>query len=348
MGIWNFLTGGTYATPTTAPALASPWSPQDSLQTAIVGELFGVDPSIVTREIAQRVPGLARAVQVHADIVSTMPLVAYEDGQKLDAQPRWLSNTQTGIAPLIRTKGLVQDLFWDGWALLGFTAKPVDEPDCDALHIPRSLWKFRPDGQIEVNGSISKTYTRYLVAIPLGRQGVMVDGVDTIRAARALELSRQNRIAAPPAATEIHLTDPRFDEMTRPEKLQLARDYSESRRETSVSVTPSYAQVEEHGGQAVDLFSSATNDLRLDQANHASVPASIIEGATSGGGSAITYSNKGSERNEIYDLGSRQFADAIAARLSLDDVTPSGTYLAFDRSDSFSVPTPTTPPVLED
>lgn len=345
MGLWNFLTSGP-GTPTVAPALASPWTPQDSLQTAIVGEIFGVDPNVVTREIAQRVPGLNRAVQVHGDIVSTMPLAAYKDGSKLETQPGWLSNTRTGIAPLIRTKGLVTDLFWDGWALLGCELE--GDEISDALHIPRSLWKFNTAGQVEVDGSISKTYTQRLILIPLGRSGVMVDGIDTIRSARSLELSRQNRIAAPPASTEIHLTDQRFDAMTKDEKQQLASEYAETRRKHSVSVTPSYAQVEEHGGEAVDLFSSATNDLRLDQANHASVPASIIEGARSGSGGDMTYSNDNGQRSEIYDLGSRQFADAIAARLSLDDVSAPGTYIAFDPSHAFAVPTPTTAPRLED
>jgi hypothetical protein len=62
----------------------------------------------------------------------------------------------------------------------------------------------------------------------------------------------------------------------------------------------------------------------------------------------MTYTGKGDERSELYDLGSRQFADAITARLSLDDVCAPGDYIAFDRSEMFAVPTPTTPQVLED
>lgn len=347
MGLWSFLTGGVaLGTSAGTPAAATPWSPQDSLLTALEGELFGVDDTIVTRTIAQRVPGLKRAAQIHCDIVSAMPLHQYKDGVKNATQPRWLSNSASGIAPLIRTKGLVADLFWEGFALLGcrLDGEQID----DAIHIPRHLWGVGADQKIEVNDAISREYTQRLILIPLGANGVMADGVDSIRQARALELARRNRLNAPPASTEIHLTDARFDEMTAKEKEKLAQNYADTRRKHSVSVTPSYAEVKEHGSEAVDLFDSATNGLRLDLANHASVPASIIEGAKGGGGGDMNYSGKGDERSELYDLGSRQFAEAIAARLSMDDVCPEGEYIAFDKSEMFAVPMPTTAPNLED
>src|SRR5690606_15842222 len=104
------------AVPTTP---VTPWGTQDSLMTALQSELFGTDNGAITREIAQRVPGLKRAVQIHADIISAMPMYQYKDGVKVADQPEWLQNTQSGIPPLIRTKGLVQDLAYEGWALLG-------------------------------------------------------------------------------------------------------------------------------------------------------------------------------------------------------------------------------------
>lgn len=349
MGIWNWLVAGEWgSTPAPTTGIVSPWASQDSLETALVGEIFGVDPDVITRETAMRVPGLKRAVQVHADVVSAMPLVQYAEGVKVKDQPRWLQSSDSGIAPLIRTKGLVRDLALEGHALLGCRLDSFGQID-DAIHIPTSMWKLNNNATLTVNEAIAPAYRAKLIYIPLGVPGILTDGIDTIRQARALDLARTVRLSAPPAATELHMTDARFDEMSRKEKERIAKSYADTRRKYSVSVTPSYLEAKEKGGAQVDLFESATNSIRLDLANHASVPASIIEGAkSSGGGGDMTYTGKGDERSELYDLGSRQFADAIAARLSLDDVCPEGEYIAFDRADTFSVPTPITPPNLED
>ncbi|MDJ1115391.1 hypothetical protein [Microbacterium dauci] len=342
MGLWNWLVQGTWNT----PAPVSPFSPQDSLETAIVGELFGVDPRIVTVDTAMRVPGLKRAIQMHQDVVSTMPLVQYDGGGVRSAeQPGWLQSSASGVPPLVRTKGLVKDLALGGQALLGCQLE--DDRIVDAIHIPQAFWKIT-NAQLEVQEAIDAKYRQRLIYIPLGDSGILQDGVDTIRQARALDLARLVRLSSPPAGTELHLTDARFDEMTRKQKQKLARDYSQTRTETSVSVTPSYVEVKEHGDKAVDLFADATNSIRLDLANHCAVPAAAIEGAKAGGGGDMSYSNTSTERSELWDLGSRRYADAIAARLSLDDVSAPGTYVAFDVSDAFTTPTPTTAPVRED
>ncbi len=295
-----------------------------------------------------RVPGLKRAVQIHADVVGGMPMVQYRDGVKVDPQPRWLQNSNSGIPPLIRTKGLVKDLALEGWALLGCEMNGADI--VDAIHIPKAThWKFDSKGVVELTQLVDPRYLSKLILISLGDNGILVDGVDTIRQARALDIARTTRLESPPAGTELHINDPAYDGMTAKEQMKEVKAYAEQRRKTSVSMTKSYVDVKDHTGEAIDLFDSATNSVRLDIANHASVPASIIEGAkSSGGGGDMNYTGKGDERSELYDLGSRQYADAISARLSLDDICPEGEYIAFDKSEMFAVPTPTTPPVLED
>lgn len=327
---------------------STPWDAQDSLLAALESDLFGLDSTAITRDLAMRVPGLKRAVQIHADIISAMPLVQYKAGQPVAEQPDWLQNSRSGIPPLIRTKGLVKDLALEGWAMLG--CEVANGQITDAMHIPKAThWKFDSAGVVEFTRPIDPTYLGHIILIPLGDNGILIDGADTIRQARALDLARTVRLESPPAGTELHITDVSYDGMNRKERLREVKAYAEQRRKTSVSMTPSYLEVKEHSGEAIDLFDSATNSIRLDIANHASVPASVIEGArASGGGSDMTYTGKGDERSELYDLGSRQFAEAIAARLSLDDVCPSGEYIAFDRSEMFAVPTPTTAPVRED
>jgi len=348
MGIFKRKIDAAYAQRPSVPNVpVSPWGSQDSLQVALESDLFGTDSTVITRSIAMRVPGLKRAIQIHQSVISAMPLVLYKDGVKVEPQPRWLQNSNSGIPPLIRTKGLVADLALEGWALLG--CEIVDGVIVDAIHIPKDThWKFDGAGAVELTNLVDPRYLGKLLLIPLGDSGILADGVDTIRQARAIDLARTTRLESPPAGTELHITDDRFDGMSAKEQMREVKAYAKQRRETSVSMTKSYVEVKDHTGQAIDLFDSATNSIRLDIANHASVPASVIEGAKATGGGDMNYTGKGDERSELYDLGSRQFADAITARLSLDDVCPEGTYIAFDKSELFAVPTPTTPPVLED
>lgn len=350
MGIFSKRIESAYTTRPSVPSMpVTPWDSQDTLLTALKSDLFGVDTKTITRDIAMRVPGLKRAVQIHADIVSAMPLVLYRDGVKVEPQPRWLQNSGSGIPPLVRTKVLVKDLALEGHALLGCEVT-TDGAIVDAVAIPKAThWQFTADGVVELTKLVDPRYLGKLILISLGDNGILTDAVDTIRQARALDIARTVRLESPPAGTELHVTDPTFDEMSEKEQLRTVTAYAEQRRKTSVSFTKSYLEVKEHGTEPVDLFDSATNSLRLDIANHASVPASVIEGTrASGGGSDMTYTGKGDERSELYDLGSRQFADAITARLSLDDVCAPGEYIAFDRSEMFAVPTPTTPQNLED
>lgn len=349
MGIFKKRIDTAYATRPSVPHTpVSPWGSQSSLQVALESDLFGTDSKAITRDIALRVPGLKRAVQIHADVVAAMPLVQYKDGAKAHTQPRWLQNSNSGIPPLIRTKGLVKDLALEGWALLGCEVT-TDGTIEDAIHIPKAThWQFTGEGVVEFTKLVDPRYLGKLVLIPLGDNGILIDGVDTIRQARALDLARTVRLESPPAGTELHVNDPAYDSMSKKERMREVTAYAEQRRKTSVSMTPSYLDVKEHSGEAIDLFDSATNSVRLDIANHASVPASLIEGAKATGGGDMNYTGKGDERSELYDLGSRQFADAISARLSLDDICPQGEYIAFDTSEMFAVPTPTTPPVRED
>lgn len=140
MGLFKKKIESAYATrPSVPTAPVSPWGSQDSLQVALNSELFGVDDRAITRDIAMRVPGLKRAVQIHADVVAAMPLIQYKDGAKVATQPRWLQNSNSGIPPLIRTKGLVKDLALEGGAevIQAFFEGVVDSyakvTDLDAL-----------------------------------------------------------------------------------------------------------------------------------------------------------------------------------------------------------------------
>lgn len=344
MGFWDFMTGGrAVQSVISAPALASPFAPQNDLTTAIVSDWFGQpgeDGTItVTPEIALRVPEVNRALQAHTALVAPLKFEKYADGERTAQQPAWTTGSDSGVPPFLRWTGCVRDLYLHGWACLGARLGEDGLPD-DLVHIPRTLWEVDTDtGRIKIDEAIPSAY-RTPILIPLGSNGLLVDGVDSVRQARKLELARQARLDTPPAAVELHLTDPRFDDDETGERADLARAYAENRRKYAVAVTPSYVEVKDHQNDAVDLFEGGMNSLRLQLAMHAGVPASFLEAGKEGGSNGqMTYTNENGKASELWVFGSSRFAYAIIGRLSMDDVVGPGAEIRADMAD-FMVPAP--------
>ncbi|HTN57515.1 MAG TPA: hypothetical protein VL043_04555 [Protaetiibacter sp.] len=348
MGFWsNLFGGGAAAAASTLPA--SPWSTSDLEQITVAG-LFGdaQEFSVITEAIARRVPGLKRALGVHAGLVARTPFREWEFETLVDPQPAWLYRTASEVSPYIRAMGVTSDLFWYGWALLG-GERGSETPIADAVHVPMGMWSVdRQTGRITIDERIPARYREVPIAIPLGMPGVLTDGIDTIRAARDLEFAWMDRIANPIAQTELHLTED--IQLSKKDKRKLAEEYNAGRvlKGGATSVTPHNVEVKLHGEVAVNLFESGRNAIRLDLANHAYVPASIIEGAKNGSAGEINYSNETGKRNELYDYGTALFVNAIEARLSMDDVCQPGHSIRADLTGTMTVPTPLMSPARED
>ncbi|WP_295824184.1 hypothetical protein [uncultured Microbacterium sp.] len=328
-----------------APALAAPGS-GSSLAQAIVGDIIGHLPTeAITRDNAPRVPELKRALKAHQALVAPIRFEQWKPGgdAPIPAQPYWVAScAYPGMSRYIAYKKLVEELFWEGFGVLACRLD-VNGNVWDWVPVPRHMWTMDNQTQaITLHEAIPAEYRMRIVVVPLGANGVMVDGVDSIRQARKLEAARQSRLDTPPAATELHVTDPAYNGMTKPEMETLATNYSEVRKTTSVSVTPSFIEVKERGisGQ-LDLFESAKNSLRLELAMHGGVPASFVEGGKEGGANGeMNYQGKGGPTAELWTFGSAEYARAIAAALSGDDVVGPGAEVRADLS-HISAPAPT-------
>jgi hypothetical protein len=339
--------------PPAAPAIQSPWAPTDVLTELVADDfLTGLSESgVVTRDIALRVPGVKRAHGIHCSIVAGLNWYVMDGDVRAADQPGWLTNSASGVAPYHRSYGVVSDLFMQGWACLGFA-----DDMSDALHIPNGFWSVNDAGGVEVDERIPALYRQRPIAIPLGYgdNGIMIDGVDSIRAARNIDRAWMERVENPLPATDLHLTDPAYNGMTKREKRKIVDEWNENRARAGgqTAVTQSFVEVRALGQTSADLFEKGRNAVRLDLANHAAVPASIIEGARDGGGSDINYSSEATEsnksRNELYDFGTSRFVRAIEARLSLDDVCAPGLSIRADLSSLMAAPSPATNLTSED
>lgn len=345
MGVFSFLTGGVRLTQSAAPMLASPYS-GDHLAQAIVSDYFGQLPGEnVDRTVARRVPEVKRALSAHQALVTKLRFEKYAAGTptaRAEEQPFWVSSCDyPGMSRWLAYKQLTEELYFEGFAVVGCWLD-TEGLVYDWITIPRNLWNIDSATQsVVIDPSVPPAYRMRAVVVPLGSAGLMVDGIDSIRQARKIEIARQRRLDSPPAATELHITDTSYDGSTREEQQELIDNYKAGRNKSSISVTPSYIEVKERGTTGtLDLFEEAKNSVRIDLAMHTGVPLNFVGASKEGGsGGNLQYQNVNGESGELWTFGSAEYAIAIAAALSADVVVGEGAEVRADAS-AFAVPVP--------
>jgi hypothetical protein len=346
MGFWRNAFG---LPPATITGIQSPHAPTDSLVT-FAAEIMQQDEDRLAkpdRAAALRIPGVKRGHGIHCMTTAGFPFYLMDGDTRAQDQLKWLTSSSSGISPYHRMYGVTSDLFMNGWACIGITAD-----DADALHIPVGMWGVDADGKVVADEKIEAKYHAKLIVIPLGygSNGILIDGTDSLFAARLIDKAWIDRVKNPIPATNLHITDPQFDQMSKKAKRAIVDQWNENRRRDggATAVTQSFIDVQALGTVSVDLFEKGRNAVRLDLANHAGVPASIIEGSKDSGGTDVEYSNAGDARNELYDFGTKAYVMAIEARLSLDDVCPEGFSIRADLSNLMSTPSPDSNPTSAD
>ncbi len=343
-------------------AVASPWTPTDALTQWTFDQLLADAATQadvpMTRDVALRIPGVKRAHGLHVRQFAGNPFRLMDDATPDPSQPFWLINSRSGVSPYHRMVGLGSDLFFNGWGCLSFDRDPR-EADADCLHVPFGAWGIDPDTkEVWINTSIvPAAYAAYPVAISAGygENGLLTDGLDTLREARKIEAAYMERLNNPVPLTTLGLPRDVMESWTNEEIEQYRSNYVRNRAGANgaVAVTITDAPVTFPALQSVDLFESGRNAVRLDIANHTATPASLLEGVSQGGSgtSSIKYTGvaNGATRNELWDFGlAKAFTTAFETRMSLDDICAPGKSIRADLTNMFAVPEPTTNPTSED
>lgn len=363
MGIFSRRIEAAYAPPPAVAqplAITSPWSPQDSLVTFAIDEALGglmSDAGILTRELCLRVPAVARAHGIHCTEFAALEFYEMDGAQRVAEQPVWLTAGDSGVSPYHRKYGVASDLFFWGWACVGFTS---DMSDC--LHIPFGLWRIEDDGTVWIDpDKIAGKWAPYRavpVLIPLGygENGLMVNGIDTVREARQIEAAYVDRLNNPVPLTVLDVPWDVWTSWTTEERASFRNQWITGRKSSngSVAMKPDNFGVNMPGAVEVNLYETGRNAVRLDIANHTSTPASLLEGVRqggSGGGTEVRYTGvqNGAAANELWRFGlARRMTLAFEGRMSLDDICEPGRSIRADLSSVFTLPEPSTNPTSED
>ena len=308
--------------------IKSPWA-GTSLSRIVATDILGAESLPVSRAEAMGVPAIARGRHKIVTAVQKCRLVTYRRDVEVSNGPAWLYRTKTRTSPQHRLVWTVDDLIFHGWSLWAVerTSRGID----DAGRIPPEWWTFGPDGEVLVTlpGQTQTELTaESCILIPGFTEGILNTNPRTIRGARELETQWVQRAANPIPAMELHQTTD--DELDDNEIVEILDAWRDALAESggSVAYTPKSIEAKPHGQADSKLLIEGRNAAAVDAARILGMSAGDLD--ASGVNATLTYETREGQRSQFVDEAVPLYTDAIAARLSLDDVTPQGTRIGFD------------------
>lgn len=327
----------------TAPmqvGLASPFPHTGELQAIVWADLLGEDFRPITRAAAMAIPAVARQRHILCGSVARNPLVPLQGSTPLTGdQFRWMTRGDGPLSPYHRMLWTVDDLIFHGWSLWSATRGAAEagmRPLLSTDRIPMDRWETDEVGRIKVDGELV-THGDEVILIPGPHEGILNFGASSLRRMVDNLEAAANAARNPSAYLELHYTGE--TPLTDTEVDKMIERWARARRGENggVSFTGRSIEVKEHGTHESHLLIEGRNADAVDASRLVSSPAAMAD-ATSAGAS-LTYETTSGRNQQMLDYGADFYMDAIAARLSMDDVVTRGNRVAFDTGD-FTTPTP--------
>lgn len=306
--------------------IRSPWQ-AGQLSKVIWSDILGSDEMPVTRAEAMSVPAIKRGRDMLCADIASLLLKAYRGADELPTQPPWLYRTSGRTSPQHRMIWTVDDLIFGGWSLWA-VERTSGGAIADAMRVPPALWSFGDDDQILIGDQ--EVTEDQVILFPGLHEGILNSSGRTVRGARKLEAIWVSRAARPVPAVELHQTNQSemgVDEIN--DLVDAVSDVMED-AEGGAMFTPWNIDLKPHGEGSTDLIVQGRNAAAIDAARAVGVPAALVD--ASNVNSTLTYETLQGRNLEYIERSLKLYTLPIASRLSLDDVTPRGTRIAFDTS----------------
>lgn len=296
---------------------------------------FRMDDLLVTAAVANGVPWYRRARTLVAGQLSLMPFRAYgADGRLLATIPflRQPDPRRTTSAVLFDTYRDLADhasAYWinrnwwtpEGW-LWPDSANPKHR---SAEYLTFDHVEDYDKGEYKITGYRDPVPSKAILFFECGAGGWLRAGARAIVTSRMLEDAARIYAETPQPTTVIKNTGPR---KTKAQAEELVTEYEAARRSRSTVFVGRDIEVGDHGFDAQQIaLSDARSQAVLDGSRVTGVPPLYL--AQGIPGSSQVYTNVTQSRLDLHQA-MQPFAQAVAARLSFDDVTGSGTTVDVD------------------
>lgn len=331
--------------PSSAP-IASPWSDPGELGKLIASDVFGVDElPLASRTMAMRIPAVARGRNLIVSTICRIPLRDYVRDQLAPEQPAWLTRTGDGSSPQLRDAWTADDLIFHGWSLWWKYELRSDGFPLAMGRINRDRWRIDDDTNRLLIDEQPADPAR-CVLIPGLHEGILHYGLDTLRDARNLYDIVRNRLDMPVPNLDLHQTG--GEPLNKEQRDDLIELWGAARRKRrgGVGFTSQHIEARELGKGGEELMIEARNAASLDLARLIGVSAGLIDATVPK--ASLNYETTTGRNLEFVDRDVALYLTPVAARMSLDDVSPRGHRIAHDLSDfTIAAPDPSGP-ALED
>jgi HK97 family phage portal protein len=291
---------------------------------------------LVTREAAMSVPAVARARNVIAGTIASLPLHLYDLTGTRIPEPLWLRQPDPSIPRPVTLAWTVEDLIFHGvayWQVIDVFAEDGRPRHMRRLDPYRVSYRTDDRGlnvvEWMVDGiRVPMSGLSSLVVFPGIDEGVLRRAGRTIKAAVELERAALRYAEEPLPSVVIRnegvdLPDDQVERL-------LAR-WKVARNTRQTAYLSSQLKAEPMGFSPEQLqLVAAREHLAGELARLMNIPARYV-GASSG--DSMTYSNTTQQRRDLVDFSLRPFLEVIEERLTMDDVTTRGQAVSFALDD---------------
>lgn len=319
--------GGAGATQT---GVLTPFSDQSHLAHVTAQDIWpdaDLSGIVTSRAAAMKLGAVARGRHLITGAIGGMPLQTYR-GTDLATSNGWAAQPERGRPRCITLAWTVDQMLFYGRAWWLVTERNgYGKPVAFQLVTEDRITYDAERGTITVDGEHVYADTDF-VRIDSMSEGLLSAASSALTRATLIEAAAAKAGDNPVPAIELHQTE--GDPLSTAEIDALISRWALARRGRNggVAYTNKSIEAKVHGAAAEQLLIQGRNAAALDVARHLNLPAWAIDGAVHG--SSLTYSNVPSRSRELIDYTLQPFMDAIAGRLSMDDVSAAGTWFRLD------------------
>lgn len=316
--------------------------------TAATAEMFppnpmnlGFSPDLgylvpVSRRAAMTVPAVARARNIIASTIASLPMETYQEATEAEIMSRpVIKQPDPSLSRNTTIVWTIDDLLFYGVAYWQILATSMED---GRVTQARRIDPLRVNAKVDATGQLILGYTVDGNIVPMrGKDSLIVfwgpdEGIlqragRTITAAIELE-SAALRMAQEPIPAMVL----RNEGMNLPtdQKEQLLSAFKAARRTRSTAYVEGPINLEVVGLDSAQMqLTEARAYTASEIARVMNIPAWYINAESA----HATYSNVSAERRSLLDFSLRPYIDSLESRLSQDDITPRGQYVELDLDD---------------
>lgn len=332
MGIIDRLRAAITPTSRATEMIQSPWSDNSHLGDITLESLYGlVDARPLTRNRAIKIAAVSKARRIIATRIGALPIVAVKGSQELAVQPPLLAQPEPGLARSTTITWTADALFFHGRAFWQVTQRGADGFPVFVRWVPEGHAGVNNAGQLDTAFG-TPVAPADSIRFDAPDAGILTDASDTLR--RALALNRSASKAEDNPVPIVNLKN-NGEDLTNEEIDTMIERFETKRKQSAVGYTSRGLEVQTFGAPPENLLIDARKTIILEIARHTGIPAGKLDAAIEG--TALTYTNRVSENQQLIDEVLQPYLTAIADRLSMDDMTPHGTTVRFN-TDTLTTP----------